>query len=111
MYMGRIVEEGLTAEIVDNPMHPYSEALLSAVPDPDPLVQRQRRRIVLTGEMPDASRRSRGCAFATRCPLVTPECLEVDPMLTDVGGDHHVACLVRAPAAGDAGTVRHHADR
>lgn len=105
MYMGRIVEEGPTAEIVNNPQHPYSEALLSAVPDPDPIVQRQRRRIVLTGEMPDASRQDHGCSFSSRCPLVTPECLVVDPVLTDVGTDHRVACLVRAPGMSEVDTA------
>ena len=109
MYMGRIVEEGPTAEIVNNPKHPYSEALLSAVPDPDPAIQRQRRRIVLTGEMPDASRLGRGCNFSSRCPLVTPECLEVDPALTEVGAGHRVACLVRAPGVTDLNAERSNA--
>jgi oligopeptide/dipeptide ABC transporter ATP-binding protein len=111
MYMGRIVEEGPTAEVVNSPVHPYTEALLSAVPDPDPVVQRQRRRIVLTGEMPDASRLGRGCNFSSRCPLVTPECRDVDPVLNDVGADHRVACLVRAPGTSDPSHVVHQIGR
>lgn len=94
MYLGRIVEEGPTEEVVGNPMHPYTRALLSAVPVPDPVVQRGRRRILLQGEVPNPSDMPSGCRFRTRCPSVMPACSTVDPQLEPVATGHRVACLL-----------------
>ncbi len=92
MYLGRLVELAPAAELYRNPRHPYTQALLSAVPVPDPAVQRTRRRQHLGGEVPSPDREYRGCAFADRCPLVEPRCRESVPPLQ--GGQHQVACFV-----------------
>jgi oligopeptide/dipeptide ABC transporter ATP-binding protein len=93
MYLGRIVEEGPAEQIVEDPLHPYTKALLSAVPVPDPAVQRSRRRIVLRGEPPNPANPPSGCHFRTRCPIATAECAAVDPALVPVGPDRRVACI------------------
>ena len=92
MYLGRIVELAETEEIFNNPMHPYTRALLSASPNPDPQLERQRKRIVLTGEIPSPDRAYRGCSFAERCPLAVHNCLQYPPSL--IGKVHAVACPV-----------------
>jgi len=93
MYLGRIVEIADSQELYDNTLHPYSKALLSAVPVPDPHLEEKRERIILEGDVPSALNPPRGCHFHTRCPIVTSECsLEVPP-LRDVGGGHEVACI------------------
>jgi len=97
MYLGRIVEIAPTASLYALPRHPYTVALLSAVPIPDPAVQRGRRRIILTGEIPNPSAPPPGCHFHTRCWLYqrlgTPErCRTEAPPLTDSAPDHRVAC-------------------
>jgi oligopeptide/dipeptide ABC transporter ATP-binding protein len=92
MYMGRVVEEGSAAELVDEPLHPYTQALLSAVPVPDPVRQRERERIELRGEQPDPTELPSGCRFRGRCPQAMPRCAEIDPPLTGEG--HRVACLL-----------------
>src|SRR5690606_5067161 len=100
MYLGRIVEEGPTEEVVGDPLHPYTRALLSAVPVPDPVVQRTRRRIVLHGETPNPANPPTGCRFRTRCGAATPSCAQIDPMPAEVRPGHRVACLLHS----DAGT-------
>lgn len=95
MYLGRIVEVGETAALFDAPKHPYTEALLSAVPDPDPRVEYDR--IVLEGEIPDPKRPPEGCNFVTRCPKAMDECVRQDPELVDVEG-REVACLLHSDA-------------
>lgn len=95
MYSGKLVEIADCHSIYENPLHPYTEALLSSVPVPDPPVQRERRRIVLEGEIPDPIDPPPGCRFASRCPLVEPRCREEEPPLTQRTDDHAVACWVR----------------
>jgi oligopeptide transport system ATP-binding protein len=91
MYLGRIVEVGSAARIVDEPRHPYTQALLSAVPIPDPVIQRSRKRIILTGDVPDPISPPDGCRFHTRCPIVMDVCRTVDPPWFPLG-DGGVAC-------------------
>jgi oligopeptide/dipeptide ABC transporter ATP-binding protein len=95
MYAGQIVELADRDSIYGRPLHPYTEALLSSVPIPDPPVQRNRRRIVLQGEIPDPVSPPQGCRFASRCPLVEARCHEEPPPLTARAETHSVACWVR----------------
>jgi oligopeptide transport system ATP-binding protein len=94
MYMGRIVEVASARDLYTNPLHPYTEALLSAVPIPDPKVKRQR--VTLKGDVPNPIRPPSGCRFHTRCPVrKLPLCSEETPELKEVGGKHWVACHLR----------------
>jgi peptide/nickel transport system ATP-binding protein/oligopeptide transport system ATP-binding protein len=102
MYLGHIAETGKAGDVFANPVHPYTEALLSAVPLPDPVAQRARRRIVLTGDLPSPANPPKGCAFVTRCPLARPVCGELPPPLVGIGNEHRAACHVRAPQDGVA---------
>jgi len=90
MYVGKIVELAKTEEIFENPKHPYTEALLSAVPKPDPNMK--MKRVLLKGEVPDASNPPSGCYFHPRCNYVKDVCKEVRPELADIGNEHYVAC-------------------
>lgn len=90
MYLGKIVEAGGKSELFSNPMHPYTRALLSAIPVPNP--QRRRREIELKGEVPSALAIPTGCRFHPRCPSAFQKCREVEPQLKDVGKGHRVAC-------------------
>ena len=92
MYLGKMMELADRNELYDNPLHPYTKALLSAVPVPDPAVERTRERIILTGDVPSPLRPPPGCVFHTRCPIVIDECRQVIPEWRDVGGGHMVAC-------------------
>ena len=94
MHLGRIVETAPTEELFAAPAHPYTRALLSASPVPDPAAERERQRIVLTGEHPDATSPPSGCSFRTRCWRAAPECAEEPgPGLEERGSGHPVACL------------------
>ncbi len=93
MYLGRIIEITNSRELYANPLHPYTKALLSAVPVPNPVIERTRTRIVLKGEVPSPADPPAGCHFHPRCNLATTECTETKPMLRDVGNGHEVACL------------------
>jgi oligopeptide/dipeptide ABC transporter ATP-binding protein len=95
MYLGKLVEVGSSREIFHNPLHPYTRALLSARPIPDPT--RRRERLPLTGDIATAIDPPSGCRFRTRCPLAEPRCAELEPQLVEVSPDHFVACMVVAP--------------
>jgi oligopeptide transport system ATP-binding protein len=92
MYLGKIVELADSFELCDSPIHPYSVALLSAVPVPDPAIARERKSIVLEGDVPSPLKMPSGCAFRTRCPYATEQCAANCPPLTDRGNNHFVAC-------------------
>ena len=95
MYLGRIVEIADSNELNDNPLHPYTQSLLSAVPYPDPKMAKERKRIVLEGDVPSPLRMPSGCAFRTRCRYATEKCAQECPTLTDRGDGHMVACWNR----------------
>ena len=95
MYAGKIVEIGTRDEIYENPMHPYTEALLSAVPVPDPKTQRSRKRLVYRGEIPDVSHWPSGCHLHGRCPIATEKCAIDAPPLVEKRPGHFVACWHR----------------
>ena len=93
MYLGKIVEMANRDEIYANPLHPYTQALLSAVPIPDPLIEAKRNRIVLMGETPSPQHPPSGCSFHTRCPVAIDRCINEMPELREVLPNHWVSCL------------------
>lgn len=92
MYLGKIMELADRDELYDNPMHPYTQALLSAVPIPDPVVEEKRQRIILEGDVPTPVNPPKGCHFCTRCPRVMDICCQQEPAFRDYGDGHYVAC-------------------
>lgn len=90
MYLGHIVEYGPSEELFNNPCHPYTRALISAIPLPDP--DRQKQREILTGDIPSPYNPPSGCPFHTRCQYIRSECREVEPQLKDIGNGHMVSC-------------------
>ena len=96
MYLGRIVEQAPRRALFANPQHPYTEALLSAVPVPDPDPATRRERIILPGDVPSPINPPSGCRFHTRCPYVFDRCRTESPELKEMAAGHHVACHLRA---------------
>jgi oligopeptide transport system ATP-binding protein len=92
MYLGKIVELGPVEEIYTNPKHPYTQALLSAVPVPDPSAESERQRIILEGDVPNPASPPVGCNFNTRCPVAFEPCFEEDPELKELLPLHHISC-------------------
>jgi oligopeptide/dipeptide ABC transporter ATP-binding protein len=93
MYLGRIMEISESTELYENPLHPYTRALLSAIPIPDPVAERTRQRIVLKGEVPSPVMPPPGCHFHPRCSMAIQDCSAARPPLRDVGNGHYVACI------------------
>ncbi|MEZ4860485.1 MAG: dipeptide ABC transporter ATP-binding protein [Caldilineaceae bacterium] len=94
MYLGKIVELADRDELYANPKHPYTQALLSAVPIPDPVIESQRKRIILEGDVPSPANPPQGCNFCTRCPRVMDICHQQDPTFQSDGNGHYVACFL-----------------
>jgi oligopeptide transport system ATP-binding protein len=92
MYLGKIVEVGAKKDIFHNPKHPYTKALLSSIPVPDPLEERKRTKIILEGDVPNPANPPEGCVFSTRCPNYETDCSLSEPMLSSINNKHLVAC-------------------
>jgi peptide/nickel transport system ATP-binding protein len=106
MYLGRIVEDAPTSELFDNPRHPYTRALLSAIPVPDPQLERTRERIILQGDLPSPLDAPKGCNFATRCPVFAAlpaakqeKCLTLEPPLEPVSSPQAAPATAATAAA------------
>ena len=94
MYLGHIVEIADKGELYTNPLHPYTKALLSAVPIPDPLIEKERNRIIIEGELPSPLNPPSGCVFHTRCPIAESACSTYIPQLQEVSPNHWVSCFL-----------------
>jgi oligopeptide transport system ATP-binding protein len=92
MYLGKIVEMTKSSELYSNPLHPYTNALISTAPIPDPELEETRSRIILKGEVPSPFNPPRGCNFSTRCPRAMDRCMSEEPPFADAGNGHYVAC-------------------
>jgi oligopeptide transport system ATP-binding protein len=92
MYLGVLVETATSAQIYQDPLHPYTQASLSAVPVPDPEAEPKRKRIVLESDIPSSIEPPGGCRFRTRCPRAMEVCVELSPKMREIKPDHWVAC-------------------
>ncbi|WHZ02339.1 dipeptide ABC transporter ATP-binding protein [Neobacillus sp. YX16] len=92
MYLGKIVEISKSEELYEKPLHPYTQALLSAIPIPDPIKAQNSKREIITGELPSPIEMEKGCRFRSRCPFAKPICADADPQLKQVDDEHYVAC-------------------
>jgi len=107
MYLGHMMELAASEELYDNPIHPYTKALLSAIPIPDPDIQRNRHRIMLEGDVPSPINPKEGCRFVERCPYAIPKCREATPEFEEIKEKHFVAChRAREIVAGTAKTTK-----
>jgi oligopeptide/dipeptide ABC transporter ATP-binding protein len=110
MYLGRLMEVGDRKEVYDTSIHPYTQSLLSAVPIPDPVIERERHRIVLEGDLPSPVNPPSGCRFRTRCPIAFDRCAEEVPELRMVSSGHWAAChapLMPGQSLADIVAARH----
>jgi oligopeptide/dipeptide ABC transporter ATP-binding protein len=106
MYLGRIVERATSKQLFESPTHPYTQALLSAIPIPDPVRERRRKHLVLVGDVPSPLDPPSGCTFHTRCPHVMDRCRSEEPVLEERDGGHWAAChLDEAPVLDLTGTA------
>jgi oligopeptide transport system ATP-binding protein len=97
MYLGKIMELADRKTLFEQPLHPYTQALISAVPVPDPKIERQRKQIILEGEVPSPANPPKGCVFSTRCPFAVAVCSQVEPAYREVQPSHFVACHLVEP--------------
>ncbi|MCO5126526.1 MAG: dipeptide ABC transporter ATP-binding protein [Rhodobacteraceae bacterium] len=105
MYLGRIAELAPRDALYDRPLHPYTQALLSAVPEPDPGIETDRKRIILTGDVPSPANPPKGCNFCTRCPRVMDVCRDIKPDLAEIEPGRFVACHLYETTAAAAGST------
>jgi oligopeptide/dipeptide ABC transporter ATP-binding protein len=97
MYLGKLVEIADAKAIYDNPLMPYTKALMSAVPVPNPRIEATRRRLVLEGDVPSPINPPKGCRFHTRCPWAVSECRQTEPKLQEIQPNHWAACIRISP--------------
>jgi oligopeptide transport system ATP-binding protein len=106
MYLGKIVELTDRNTLYTNPLHPYTQALLSAVPVPDPFIEEKRQRILLEGDLPSPANPPQGCNFNTRCPVAVESCFEAEPEFIKVEKEHFCACHLVQPFERPEGRAR-----
>jgi oligopeptide/dipeptide ABC transporter ATP-binding protein len=109
MYLGKIAELADRITLFEQPLHPYTKSLMSAVPVPAPKKERMRQRIILTGEVPSPANPPAGCVFHTRCPVAVEECSTVEPEYREITPGHFVSCHLAD--AGNDSNIREHARR